>query len=316
MIGCMNIGKKTTIFLFYQKYNLFEGQMVRQQKPGIKKHDFLYLSSLVILSSGLVTLLLFGLYCWYDTGKFTLLYGIPATIASEESASFWIGSIYVPIFVAFAGIAIAHRLINNTGNTRLSPALNNDMVIRMAAEADASTLENIMDILSGPDAAGIKYWRMSDTGAAQAGWNADHQPHGPSSHYGADHQPRQPAGHYGMPFATENDNSLGFGSSLTPGMTDNVPVQDADVGQMEHAAPVPIEHEVDPLPCPVNDLRDMTDTPANDPGIGSISSITPAVDEKIKAENKESTNEIDFIEQLRDPVNREKLAALLAGIEI
>jgi hypothetical protein len=292
----------TTILLFFQIYNLFEGQMVRWLKPKIKKHDFLYLSSLVIVGSGLVTLLLFGLYCWYDTGKFPLLYGLPALNDGGESARFWIGSIYVPIFLAFAGIVVAHRLMNNAGNARLSPALNDDTVLQMVAESDSRTLENILDILSGSDAADIKYWGIYEANPAQAGWRADHPL-------------RQPSNFNNMPYAPTQNYSSGLSSLLTPGVINDV-TRDEGAGLMEKAASIPKGYEVDRLPYQPCANRDMTGTHAEDPGAGPIPCTTPQWAENIPAEPKEPGNEMDFIEQLKDPVNREKLVALLAGIEL
>jgi hypothetical protein len=78
----------------------------------IKKNvDYLYLSLLVILSASIVTLLLYSLYYWYTKGVLPIAGGSPAIVfSSEETIRFVIGGLYVPLLVAFSGIAIAYRL--------------------------------------------------------------------------------------------------------------------------------------------------------------------------------------------------------------
>lgn len=243
--------------------------MARRLKPGIREHDFLYLSFLVIASSGLFTLLLFGLYCWYDTGRFPLPYGISASATSGDSIRFWVSSIYVPFFLAFAGIAIAHRLMSRGDGERLSPALSDDRLSRMAAESDSRTLESILDILSGSDLAGTGYWEHGP-----AGWDADRRP-------------RNSTDSYAMPYVSADAGHAVVDSPLAIDVVANAHSQEKSFGQVSQ------------------------------PPAGAEATVAPAAPaaaagpETAQAEKKE----VDFLEQLKDPVNREKLAALLAGIE-
>jgi hypothetical protein len=83
--------------------------------------DFLYMSALVIASASIATLLLYGMYCWYSTGRLPLAAGITTPFSvSGDSIRFVIGSLLVPTLVAFSIIAVACRIRENSARSLLS----------------------------------------------------------------------------------------------------------------------------------------------------------------------------------------------------
>jgi ribosomal protein L40E len=202
----------------------------------IKKNlDYLYLSMLVITSTSIVALLLYILYCWYTTGIFPLAAGIPAPASvSEETVQFFICSLFVPILVAFSGIAVAHRLKETAGRPLPPHQDDHDTTLQMTLRSNSYMLDT-----SSPYAANVEYM-----------------------HTGQDRID---------PTEEENDQS---------------------------------QHRLCPGCNAINALANDYCTKCGTP-------LTVEV-----ASKKQGAVKTDFLEQLKDPVNREKLVALLSGTEV
>lgn len=202
----------------------------------IKKNlDYLYLSMLVIASTSIVALLIYCLYCWYTTGIFPLAAGIPAPASvSEETARFFICGLFVPIMMAFSGIAVAYRLKENAGHMLPPQQHDHGTTLEMVLKSDSY----IVDTMS-PDTANREYG---------------------------------PAGQ----------------DSIEPAKEEN--------------------HQSQHLLCPG---CNAINAPANDYCTRCGTPLTVEV-----ASKKQGATEVDFLDQLKDPVNRKKLVALLSGTEV
>jgi hypothetical protein len=129
------------ILLLIQIYIYTCDQMAKLAIRTKNNADYLYLSLLVIASASLVTLILYGMYYWYRTGIIPVA-GVPAPASvSEDTLRFVIGSLYVPLLIAFAGIAIASRLKETAGHPHLSLSYDDGKPLHMTLESNSYVLD-------------------------------------------------------------------------------------------------------------------------------------------------------------------------------
>jgi hypothetical protein len=206
-----------------------------------KNIDYLYLTILVIVSAGIVTLLLYFIYGWYTTGVFPLAAGSQMTQpVSEETIRFFIGSIYMPLLLVFSAIAVAHRLKVKADHP-VPPMLDYGTIRQMVLKNESYTLEPARS--DDADQGLVKYKPAVQDGIVPATGENDRPQYQPCPYCDTDN-------------TLTNDYCTRCGTPLT-----RLPAGDMETDKLNAA-------------------------------------------------------ETDILEQLRDPVNREKLVALLSSPDL
>jgi hypothetical protein len=206
-----------------------------------KNIDYMYLTILVIVSAGIVTLLLFFLYGWYTTGGFPIVTnGQMHSSVSEDTVRFFIGSIYVPLLIVFSAIAVAHRL-KVKADHQVPPMFDYGTIMQMVLKNESNTLE--LACSDEADQGFVKYKPAMQDGIVPATGENDRPQYQPCPYCDTDN-------------ALTNDYCTRCGTPLT-----RPPAEDMETDKLNAA-------------------------------------------------------ETDLFEQLRDPVNREKLVALLSSPDL